>query len=57
MEDSFPCSVHPLNDKVVQHHFLFGPLYDVLLHRAFCHQTVDIYLPVHRKTVRWSVTT
>lgn len=44
MEDGFPGGVHPLDDQVVQHHLLLGPLDDVLLHRAFGDQAVDVDL-------------
>lgn len=51
MKHSFSSGVHPLNDKVVQHHFLLGSLDNVLLYRAFCHQAVDVHLSCeeHRK--------
>lgn len=32
MKYSFSSGVHPLNDKVVQHHFLLGSLDNVLLY-------------------------
>lgn len=51
VEDRLSRRVHPLDDQVVQHHLLLGPLDDVLLHRAFGHQTVDIDL--RGKAVRW----
>lgn len=44
MKDCLPCSVHPLNNKVVQHHLLFGSLNDVFFHRTLSHQTINIYL-------------
>lgn len=44
MKDCFPCSVHPLNNKVVQHHLLLGPLNDILFHRSLGHQTININL-------------
>lgn len=44
MQDCFPCGIHPLDDQVVQHHFLLGPLNDVFFHRALGHQTVDVHL-------------
>lgn len=44
VEDRFPRGIHPLDDQVVQHHLLLGPLYDLLLHGAFGHQTVDVDL-------------
>lgn len=50
MQDRFPCGVHPLNDQVVQHHLLLGPLNDVLLHGTLGHQTVNVHLPEHVKS-------
>ena len=43
-EDSLSSRVHPLNDKMVQNHLLLCPLYNVLLHTALGHQSVDVHL-------------
>lgn len=52
VQDRLPRGVHPLDDQVVQHHLLLGPLDDVLLHGAFGHQTVDVDL--QGEAVRWA---
>ncbi len=43
-EHSAPSSVHPLDDQMIQHHFLLGLLYDVLLNTVLRHQAVDVHL-------------
>lgn len=55
MEHSFPCGVHPLNDKVVQHHFFLRPLDDVLFNWALRHQTIDIHLQTTSKDLQYTV--
>lgn len=52
VEDRLPRCVHPLDDQVVQHHLLLGPLDDLLLHGAFGYQTVDVDL--QGEAVRWA---
>ena len=40
VEDRSSSGIHALDDQVVKHHLLLGPLHNVLLHRALGHQPV-----------------
>ncbi len=44
-EDGTPACVHALDDQVVQHHLLLGPVQDVFFYTATCQE------PAHR--IKW----
>ena len=44
MENHATTSIHFLNHEMVEDHFLFGSLNNVLFNTVLCNETIDIYL-------------
>lgn len=50
IQNSPASGVHTLDHQMIQHHFLLGPLNDLLLYRTLCDQPVNIHLKGERRT-------
>lgn len=50
VQNSSSSSVHTLDHQMIQHHFLLGPLDDLLLYRTLCDQAVNIHLNGKKRT-------
>lgn len=58
VQNSPASGVHTLDHQMIQHHFLLGPLNDLLLYRTLCDQAVNIYLKGKKKNraISWTWT-